>query len=199
MGELNSSGSQYFEAQLREFLRLATTWKAVVLIDEADVFLEHRRSGTGPQAEKNALVAVFLRYLEYFSGIIFLTSNRVDVFDAAVTSRVHLALQYGPPPLALRLQLWNQRLSSLGADELDLDIDEVLSVVRPVEMNGREISNTLNTALTLARHAGGKLRLDHIESVVQAWKDFRESLEKMEETQKKMPRQDSIVWSPSSS
>jgi hypothetical protein len=66
-----------------------------------------------------------------------------------------------------------------------------------VEMNGREISNTMNTALTLARHAGEKLRLDHIESVVQVWKDFKESLKKLEEKQKTMPRQDSMVPSAS--
>ena len=199
MGELNSSGAYYFEAQLREFLRLATTWKAVVLIDEADVFLEHRKSGAGAQADKNALVAVFLKHLEYFSGIIFLTSNRVEVFDAAVASRIHLALQYSPPSVAVRLQLWNQRLSALGADQLDLDIDEVLDAMREVEMNGREISNTLNTALTLARHSGEKLRLDHIDSVVQAWKDFKENIKKMEEKQKTMPRQDSMVRSTSMS
>lgn len=197
MGELNSYGPQEFESKLREFFRLATTWRAVVLIDEADVFLEHRLSGAGAQAEKNALVAVFLKHLEYFQGIIFLTSNRVDVFDAAVTSRIHLALQYSPPSVAMRLQLWNQRLSSLDADKLDLDIDEVLSAMRPVEMNGREISNTLTTAITLARHAGEKLRLDHINSVVQAWRDFKDSIKKMEEMQKKMPRQDSIVGSAS--
>jgi len=197
MGELNSSGGQEFEYKLREFFRLATTWKAVVLIDEADVFLEHRKSGTGAQAEKNALVAVFLKHLEYFQGIIFLTSNRVDVFDAAVKSRIHLALQYSSPSVAVRLELWNQRLSSLGADQLDLDIDEVLSAVRQVEMNGREISNTLNTALTLARNAGEKLRLEHIESVVQVWKDFNESIKKMEEMRKTKPRQDSMVPSAS--
>jgi AAA+ superfamily predicted ATPase len=197
MGELNSSGGEEFEYKLREFFRLATTWKAVVLIDEADVFLEHRKSGAGVQAEKNAFVAVFLKHLEYFQGIIFLTSNRVDVFDAAVQSRIHLALQYSSPSVAVRLELWNQRLSSLGADQLDLDIDEVLSAVRQVEMNGREISNTLNTALTLARNAGGKLRLEHIESVVQVWKDFNESIKEMEQMRKTKPRQDSMVPSAS--
>lgn len=197
MGELNSNGGYYFESCLREFLRLATTWKAVVLIDEADVFLEHRKSGTGAQAEKNALVAVFLRHLEYFQGIVFLTSNRVDVFDAAVTSRIHLALQYSPPTVAMRLQLWTQRLSSLSADEVDFDLDEVLSAVRQVEMNGREISNTLNSAQTLARHAGEKLSLDHIASVVQVWRNFHDSIKKMEEKQKTTPRQDSMVGSAS--
>ena len=87
---------------------IATTWKAIVLIDEADVFLEER---TLAHLERNAMVAVFLRQLEcvlplpssllvcafadrlplpharasyrYFRGILFLTTNRVRVFDEA--------------------------------------------------------------------------------------------------------------------
>lgn len=183
----------YFEPKLREFLRLATTWEAVVLIDEADVFLEHRQSGPGAESEKNALVAVFLRHLEYFHGIIFLTSNRVDVFDAAMKSRIHLALQYKSPGLNTRLQLWSQRLEALDPELVDLDMDEALGVIGKVEMNGREISNSLNTALTLARHEGGKLRLDHLETVVQVWQDFNVTLEKLGEEHKAVPRQDSMV------
>jgi SpoVK/Ycf46/Vps4 family AAA+-type ATPase len=152
MGELNSDGGYMFEAKLQELLRLATTWGVVVLIDEADIFLEHRKSGPGANAVNNALVAVFLRHLEYFSGIVFLTSNRVSVFDAAVTSRIHLALQYSPPSANTRLELWSQSLSMIPTEDIDVDVDEVLSAVRQVEMNGREISNTLNTAMTLARH-----------------------------------------------
>jgi AAA+ superfamily predicted ATPase len=198
MGELNSDGGYMFEAKLQELLRLATTWGAVVLIDEADIFLEHRKSGPGANAENNALVAVFLRHLEYFSGIIFLTSNRVGVFDTAVTSRIHLALQYSPPSVNTRLSLWSQSLGMLQTEDIDVDVDEVLNAVRLVEMNGREISNTLNTAMTLARHGKEKLRLEHIENVIRVWKDFHENIARMADEERTMPRQDSILASASS-
>jgi AAA+ superfamily predicted ATPase len=87
MGELKSEEGA-FENRLKQSLRPATTWSAVVLIDEANVFLEHRKSSGGDQSDANALLAVFLRHLEYFQGIIFLASNRVEVFDAAVKSRM---------------------------------------------------------------------------------------------------------------
>ena len=45
------------EENMRIFQRYATTWKAVMLIDEADIFLEARSSGGKEQAERNALVA----------------------------------------------------------------------------------------------------------------------------------------------
>ena len=46
----------------------------VVLLDEADVFLEERDVR---DLNRNALVSVFLRALEYYEGILILTSNRV--------------------------------------------------------------------------------------------------------------------------
>ena len=58
MGELNRENSPfYFEDKLTEFLQYATLWQAIVLLDEADVFLEQRQDGPGNAADRNALVA----------------------------------------------------------------------------------------------------------------------------------------------
>lgn len=108
------------EENMLRFQRYASTWQAIVLIDEADVFLEARSAGEGTDsAERNGLVAMFLRTLEYFQGIIFLTSNRVSVFDLAIKSRVHLALQYQPPNRASRRQLWRNQLRGLPEGATD--------------------------------------------------------------------------------
>lgn len=45
----------------------------MVLLDESDVFLEEREK---TDLKRNALVSVFLRALEYYEGILILTSNR---------------------------------------------------------------------------------------------------------------------------
>jgi SpoVK/Ycf46/Vps4 family AAA+-type ATPase len=58
----------------------------VVLIDEADIFLEKR---TTTQIDRNAVVGTFLRVLEYYNGVLFLTTNRVHDFDEAFYSRYH--------------------------------------------------------------------------------------------------------------
>jgi hypothetical protein len=58
MGELNKENRAWmFEYRLKKVLQYATIWKAVVLLDEADVFLEARRDGGGDSTERNALVA----------------------------------------------------------------------------------------------------------------------------------------------
>ncbi|KAF2403101.1 P-loop containing nucleoside triphosphate hydrolase protein [Trichodelitschia bisporula] len=173
-GELGSWGVQ-ISHELKKLLTYASTWQAIVLIDEADVFLEARDSGPD-RFEQNNLVAVFLRQLEYFQGILFLTSNRVSVFDPAIRSRIHLALQYVSPDAERRRALWFQKLAEVPAEVLDIDGDEWVERVVEAPMNGREISNAVNTARTLATAEEGKMRVEHLEAVVGIWREFESSL-----------------------
>ncbi|KAG9109876.1 hypothetical protein FRC07_008250, partial [Ceratobasidium sp. 392] len=63
-GELGIQASQ-LEKQLKDILEMTAEWNAVVLIDEADVFLEARDTH---DLARNSLVSVFLRLLEYHTG-----------------------------------------------------------------------------------------------------------------------------------
>jgi SpoVK/Ycf46/Vps4 family AAA+-type ATPase len=97
LSELNRWDDPWsFEVELKELFQYATIWKAIVLLDEADVFLEARKDDENG-LERNALVATFLKYLEYFSGIVFLTTNRAHVLDEAMRSRIQAALGFDPP------------------------------------------------------------------------------------------------------
>src|SRR6185295_19284784 len=53
------------EKQLKKVLRRAQRWGAILLIDEADVYVRER----GDDIQQNAIVGVFLRVLEYYRGI----------------------------------------------------------------------------------------------------------------------------------
>ena len=56
-GELGTH-SDRVERKLSDVLEMATMWNAILLIDEADVFMEQR----SPQdLERNELVSIFLR------------------------------------------------------------------------------------------------------------------------------------------
>jgi AAA+ superfamily predicted ATPase len=122
---------------------------------------------------------VFLRQLEYFQGIIFLTSNRVSVFDQAIKSRIHLALQYASPGIQVRRTLWLKNLQSVPEEELDLDFEKALDAVQDTEMNGREISNSITTARTLAKSEGSRLKIEYLETIVAVWREFEDSLGKL--------------------
>lgn len=62
VGELGTDAPR-LEAELQKILDIAHAWGAVLLLDEADVFLE-----------KRTVQPIFLRLLEYFQGILFLVS-----------------------------------------------------------------------------------------------------------------------------
>jgi len=57
------------EAQLAKWLDRATSWNGIVLIDEADIYLERREK---EDLSRNSLVTAFLRTMEYYSGTLFL-------------------------------------------------------------------------------------------------------------------------------
>lgn len=119
------------------------------------MYLERRRTS---DIARNGLVSVFLRALEYYRGVLFLTTNRVETFDAAFTSRIHVALHYGPLTDEHREKIW---LNSFERLERDSEGKVHVSVatreyvydsrdVRSLEWNGREIRNALQTAVALA-------------------------------------------------
>lgn len=91
------------EKYLESVLYLGKTWGCVVLIDEAEVFLEQRSLDN---LERNALVSVFLRVLEYYEGILILTTNRVGTFDEAFKSRILLSLHYEKLSKGQRRKIW---------------------------------------------------------------------------------------------
>lgn len=80
-GELGTD-ARFLETDLQRILDICHTWGAILLLDEADVFLEKRNM---QDVYRNALVSVFLRQLEYFQGILFLTTNRVEVRSATMS------------------------------------------------------------------------------------------------------------------
>ena len=82
---------------------MCTRWNAILLLDEADVFLEERSLH---ELERNKLVSIFLRVLEYYEGIMFLTTNRVQTFDAAFQSRIHISLDYPELDQKSRKTVW---------------------------------------------------------------------------------------------
>ena len=142
-GELGTD-PRTLEAELNRILDIAHTWGAILLLDEADVFLEKR---TIQDIHRNALVSIFLRLLEYFQGILFLTTNRVETFDEAFQSRIHVALRYGELTTKAKKSVWKMFLQKVKEKDgvetttfTDADID---SLARN-QLNGRQVSLVLS-------------------------------------------------------
>ena len=133
--------SHGLEDQLSAIFDLANHWNAILLLDEADVFLEKR----SPQSlDRNGLVSVFLRNLEYFQGILVLTTNRVETFDDAVQSRINLPLKFKDLDEPAKKAIWTTFLERSckaggGKDVADVVSPDQLESLARKELNGREV------------------------------------------------------------
>ena len=171
------------EKYLESVLHLGKIWGCVVLLDEADVFLEQRSL---EDMERNALVSVFLRVLEYYEGILVLTSNRVGTFDEAFKSRIQLALHYPVLGPYQRLRIWENflnRLESFGDDDkVDVaDLRDHLEDLKEEKMNGRQIRNAITTARQYAEWKGSTLNYKHLSDVIEVSGRFDKYLDQLHE------------------
>lgn len=143
------------ERELIKWFSLAEAWNAVLLVDEADIFLERRQNR---DLARNGLVSAFLRRMEYFTGLLFLTTNRVGQIDDAFVSRVHIAIGYTTLNGEDRKKIWNgffQKLIRERAGKIQISPAAKSWVLEMAEsgkaqLNGRDIRNALQTAITLA-------------------------------------------------
>jgi hypothetical protein len=145
------------ETKLQDILEMCSRWNAVLLLDEADVFLEQRSLH---ELERNKLVSIFLRVLEYYEGTMFLTTNRVQTFDPAFQSRIHISLDYPGLTLESRKTVWKNFLDS-SAQEHEITKAELVELAR-MDLNGRQIKNILKIARLLASRKEEKLAMGHI-------------------------------------
>ncbi|KAF3767933.1 P-loop containing nucleoside triphosphate hydrolase protein, partial [Cryphonectria parasitica EP155] len=139
------------EQKLEKIFSLATKWQAVLLIDEADVFLETRNRFSPPQ--RNALVSVLLRVLEYYEGIIMMTTNRIKAIDVAVISRIHLAVRYTDLGAVEMRNIFKYYLNQLRPDLIH-NLEEIMNFIdtfgHMYNLNGRQIRNVVMAAQAYA-------------------------------------------------
>lgn len=196
-GDIGESADEV-EKRLENHFQLAHKWGCVLLLDEADVFLEARSK---TDLKRNAIVSVFLRVLEYYSGILFLTTNRVGAFDQAFRSRIHMSLFYPKIEEDATIKIWEMNLDrarEIWGDNLSIDKPDREGILKfaskhynelaksDTTWNGRQIRNAFQTAIALAEWDAyqGQLKFkspvplkprlepEHFEKVAKASKHF---------------------------
>lgn len=147
------------EAALMKAFARAQRWNAILLLDEADVYVRQR----GDDLHQNAIVGVFLRVMEYYSGVLFLTTNRSDLVDDAIASRCVARLDYrAPPPEDLR-RIW-QILSQV----MRVDVSEETvewAVANLPNASGRDVKNLLKLGKLVSDAEGVPVTRDVVEFV----------------------------------
>ncbi|KAH7136820.1 hypothetical protein B0J13DRAFT_81180 [Dactylonectria estremocensis] len=158
-GDLGTTAKEV-EQTLETNFTLASRWGCILLLDEADVFLAER---TKEDFKRNGLVAAFLRVLEYYAGILFLTTNRVGDFDEAFTSRIHISLYYPELNAEKTVEVFKINMEMLeerfARKKRRIEIDKMgvgsfasqhFAQHPHARWNGRQIRNACQTALALA-------------------------------------------------
>ncbi|KAL6691496.1 hypothetical protein J3F84DRAFT_164259 [Trichoderma pleuroticola] len=160
-GDLGTTAAEV-EKALETNFALANRWDCILLLDEADVFLAAR---TKEDFVRNGLVAVFLRVMEYYAGILFLTTNRVGDFDEAFTSRIHISLYYPELDAGKTLEVFDNNLAMI--EDRFAKKNRVINIEntkirgfaathflqhKEARWNGRQIRNACQTALALAEY-----------------------------------------------
>ena len=149
--------------------------------------------------------AVFLRILEYYSGILFLTTNRVGAIDDAFRSRIHLTLYYPKLTKGMATKIFKKNFERIA----DINTERTANHLPPFEVrnpdkvvewvtksknwdklrwNGRQIRNAFQTVLALAEfdakrkesgasdRKGPVVTKDHFKIVANASVQFNEYL-----------------------
>ncbi|KAH6641881.1 P-loop containing nucleoside triphosphate hydrolase protein [Chaetomium tenue] len=140
------------EKGLRLIFQRIQRWAAILLFDEADTFMARRSEDS---LERNALVSILLRLLEYQSGILFLTTNRLADFDEAFYSRIHIRIEFNRPEADGRAIIWamiaGQANHAITPDEF--------KALGTLPLDGRRIKNVLRVASLLTHSRGRTARM----------------------------------------
>ncbi|MCM1129354.1 MAG: ATP-binding protein [Alistipes senegalensis] len=135
-GQLGTS-AESVESALSTILRRATRWDCILLLDEADVYIRQRDN----DMQHNAIVAEFLRTLEYFDGLLFMTTNRVNDVDDAILSRCIAVIRYETPSVEDAALLWHSLAEQFGIPLPDSLIEELVQAFP--NSSGRDIKELL--------------------------------------------------------
>ncbi|MCJ1474957.1 hypothetical protein MMC13_003617 [Lambiella insularis] len=190
------SDGKRFESNLGQLFSNARRWNAILLLDEADIVLEAR---SFEDIGRNGIVSVFLRQLEYYGGILFLTTNRISTMDDAFQSRIQIAFDYKPLDRTTRRQIWSNLIASNAieiADDARDSVEDALDDLSRLDLNGRQIRNTLNMAESLANDdfaTPGQLQREHITKAADATLKFKKMFNEAKKTAKGNAR---TVWAP---
>ncbi|KAF8055356.1 P-loop containing nucleoside triphosphate hydrolase protein [Lyophyllum atratum] len=151
-GELGTN-PEWLDIRLKRILELAQMRDGALLLDEAEVFLQAR---TTADVNRIALVSIFLRQLEYYQGIMILTTNMLEQCDPAfestflslmaigsvqlteVQGRIHFSIRYPDLDFKSRKAVWKTYFDKTLQSPDDIS-EEDLDRLSGYKMNGRQV------------------------------------------------------------
>ena len=163
-------GTTDISQKLATILYRGYKWGCILLLDEADVLFLER---TSDSIERNRVISIFLRLIEEYPGIWFLTTNRAKELDRAIVSRVTLPFFYPPLNREATGKIWQSYLKEIHRFVPDTTAGETRIVItrstrkwwkrkydeaiedKRAWWSGRQIQNSFRRAVALAMYESG--------------------------------------------
>jgi SpoVK/Ycf46/Vps4 family AAA+-type ATPase len=170
--------SKWFGDTERNVLRLFSKIRPkeeVVFLDECDSLLTSRTAQES-QVRSN-VVNIFLRQLEVFDGILFMTTNLKEELDPALERRLLFRVDFTMPDASMRERIWRSNLPAKAP--VDRDIDWV-QLAREYEFTGGQIRNAILSAMYAALAEGAEsISADHLRQACEQQKNGFERRKKI--------------------
>ncbi|KAF2801840.1 P-loop containing nucleoside triphosphate hydrolase protein [Mytilinidion resinicola] len=156
---------------LQNTFQVAERWGGVLLLDEADSRMSEESDGRSFLDAGHILTisTAFLRHIEFYNGLLFLTTNYKGRFDDAFHSRMHVTIKYPDLSPGSRSNIWCSLLTQSprkpGIDDSWTDL--AYDVLGRLQTNGRQIKNSIMTACRVSKSEKVALGVRHIMQVIQ--------------------------------
>lgn len=190
-GDLGEN-AKTLEANLETLFFLASKWKTIVLLSEADIFLAARDR---TNMQRNAMVSVLLRLMQYFQGVLFFSTDRAGSFDDAFKSVIHISLYYPALNQISSLKIWKLNMQRVargvkrGGGSVVFKERDIIQFAKhgyesgQLRWNGLQIRNAFDTAIALAESEyerddpNGKpsvlrLTVEHFREIARTYQQF---------------------------
>lgn len=131
-GKLGTSVAEVTKG-MKQYLEWATRWNCPLLVNECDIYIAKRSDNIN----LNAIVAEMLQLVEYYPGLLFMTTNRPDDIDDAFISRALAIINYRAPEGNLVDESWRQIASLHGLnmdDKMIADLKRLFPSIVPRDM-----------------------------------------------------------------
>ncbi len=128
-GEVESSLVGGTSQNLVSIFQKAEKSNSLLFFDEADSVLSRRIENLSQAADHgvNSAKSTLLTLLDKFDGIIVFATNLFDNYDEAFVRRILFNVEFLPPDLEMRQQLWRFHLSEKVPREVSYDRLAILS------------------------------------------------------------------------
>jgi SpoVK/Ycf46/Vps4 family AAA+-type ATPase len=151
------SGSTVKDVNMNKTFALAQRWGAIVIMEDADNFLGGNR----------AEVSANLQAVDYYDGVLFLTSNKHDDFDEAIQPRLSHSITYGILKPEDRERLWKLLFQTAEAEGFELNVGGLVSLTRGMNYQhatrtGRDIQRVFTATKQLASQSGNVIKPAHL-------------------------------------